>query len=125
MQLMKLNVATAAQSNACHQRSANASSNSARVNNQNTTTLPVDSAISGACQTEAGEIEPIALVTACAAEPRAKATANRPATTCRKSRNRDAASTSNKATVAARRAISRTASDIGAARSRHGIYEAF
>jgi hypothetical protein len=107
------------------QRSVNASSNSARVNNQNTTILPVDSAISGACQTETGETEPIALVTACAADPNAKTTASRPATRWRKSRNSEAANTSNKATVAARSAISRTASDIKAARSRHGIYETF
>ena len=46
MQLTKLKAATAAQISACHQRSLNVSSNSARVNSQNTTTLPVDSAIS-------------------------------------------------------------------------------
>ena len=60
MQLTKLNAATAAQISPCHQRNLKASSNSARVNSQNTTTLPVDSAISGACQTDTGEVAPIA-----------------------------------------------------------------
>ena len=59
MQLTKLNAATAAHSSACHQRNLNASSNSARVNSQNTTTLPVDSAINGACGIETGELQPI------------------------------------------------------------------
>src|ERR1700704_4207808 len=63
-QLMKLKPATAAQTSACHQRILNASSNSARVNSQNTTTLPVDIAINGACQIETSDVEPIALVTA-------------------------------------------------------------
>ena len=51
--------ATAAQISACHQRSLNVSSNSARVNSQNTTTLPVDSAISGACAADTGDVAPI------------------------------------------------------------------
>ena len=59
MQLPKLNVATAAQINACHQRNLRESSNSARVNSQNTTTLPVDSAINGACAIETGDVDPI------------------------------------------------------------------
>ena len=59
MQLTKLNAATAAQISACHQRSLNVSSNSARVNSQNTTTLPVDSAIRGACAGETGGVAPI------------------------------------------------------------------
>ena len=59
MQLTKLKAATAAQISACHQRSLNVSSNSARVNSQNTTTLPVDSAISGACATDTGDVAPI------------------------------------------------------------------
>src|SRR5690242_17773247 len=53
-QLTKLNAVTAAHSKPCHQRNLNASSNSARVNSQNTTALPVDKAISGACQVENG-----------------------------------------------------------------------
>ena len=57
MQLTKLNAATAAHTSACHQRSPNASSNSARVNSQNTTILPVDNAISGACQIETGDVD--------------------------------------------------------------------
>ena len=60
MQLTKLNATTAAQINACHQRNLKESSNSARVNSQSTTTLPVDSAISGACATETGVVAPIA-----------------------------------------------------------------
>ena len=59
MQLTKLKVATAAQTSACHQRSSNVSSNSARVNSQNTTTLPVDSAIRGACAADTGDVAPI------------------------------------------------------------------
>src|SRR5258708_23844779 len=59
-QLMKLKPATAAQTSACHQRILNASSNSARVNSQNTTMLPVDIAINGACQIETGDVEPLA-----------------------------------------------------------------
>ena len=59
MQLTKLKTATAAQTSACHQRSLKASSNSARVNSQNTTTLPVDSATTGACTIETGDVEPI------------------------------------------------------------------
>src|SRR6266852_2516518 len=58
-QLMKLKPATAAQSSACHQRILNVSSNSARVNSQNTTMLPVDSAINGACQIETGVVAPM------------------------------------------------------------------
>ena len=112
MQLTKLKAATAAQTSPCHQRSLNASSNSARVNSQNTTTLPVDSAISGACQIEIGDVEPIEQLTACAAEPNAKAAASRPASTVPKPRNSDAASTSSSATVAPRKAISRAESSI-------------
>src|ERR1041384_3928785 len=59
MQLTKLKAATAAQTTACHQRSPNVSSNSARVNSQNTTTLPVDSAIRGAWAGDTGGVAPI------------------------------------------------------------------
>jgi hypothetical protein len=59
MQMTKLNAATAAQTSPCHARNLKASSNSARVNSQNTTTLPVDSAISGACRIETGDVAPI------------------------------------------------------------------
>ncbi len=59
MQLTKLNAVTAAHISACHQRNLNASSNSARVNSQNTTTLPVDSAINGAYGSETGDVQPI------------------------------------------------------------------
>src|SRR4029453_790961 len=59
MQLTKLNATTAAQISACHQRSLNVSSNSARVNSQNTTTLPVDSAIRGAWAGDPGGVAPI------------------------------------------------------------------
>jgi len=59
IQLTKLKAATAAQTSACHPRNLNVSSNSARVNSQNTTILPVDSAISGACPIETGAVEPI------------------------------------------------------------------
>jgi hypothetical protein len=117
MQLTKLNTASAAQSSACHQRNLNESSNSARVNSQNTTTLPVESAISGAWKIETGADAPMPEVTAWAAEPSAKATARRPATTFRKSRNSVAASTSSRATVPARRARSITAGDIGSTRT--------
>ena len=86
VQLTKLNIVTAAQITPCHQRSSKDSSNSARVNSQNTTTLPVESAMTGACASETGGPMPIAEETACAAEPSAKATASRPATTWRKSR---------------------------------------
>src|SRR3954454_14567132 len=65
MQLTKLNAVTPAHTSACHQRNLNASSNSARVNSQNTTTLPVDSAISGAYPIEIGKLAPIENVTAC------------------------------------------------------------
>ena len=106
MQLTKLKAATAAQISACHQRSLNVSSNSARVNSQNTTTLPVDSAITGACTAATGDVAPIDAVTACAADPSAKAAANRPASTVPKPRNSDAASTSSSATVAPRKAMS-------------------
>jgi len=112
MQLTKLNATTAAHSSACHQRHLNVSSNSARVNNQNTTTLPVDSAINGACPNEIGNGDPIEALIACAAEPRAKAAASRPDSTVPKPRNSDAASTSNSATVAPRNAISRVGSSI-------------
>src|SRR5215472_9795530 len=69
MQLTKLNAATASQISPCHQRSAKPSSNSARQNSQNTTTLPVDRAIRGACQTEIADGAPILQAAACAAEP--------------------------------------------------------
>src|SRR5258705_13827980 len=59
-QLMKLKPATAAQTRACHQRILKASSNSARVNSQNTTMLPVDNATNGACQIETADVEPMA-----------------------------------------------------------------
>src|SRR5712672_2873371 len=59
-QLMKLKPATAAQTSAHHQRILKASSNSARVNSQNTTMLPVDIAINGACQIETSDVEPMA-----------------------------------------------------------------
>src|SRR5215207_5456488 len=71
MQLTKLKAATAAQISACHQRSLNVSSNSARVNSQNTTALPVDSAITGACSAATCDVAPIDAVTACAADPSA------------------------------------------------------
>src|SRR5215471_13073533 len=58
-QLTKLNAATAAQITPCHQRKRNSSSNNARVNSQNTTTLPLDSAISGACQAVTSDDAPI------------------------------------------------------------------
>ena len=106
MQLTKLKATTAAQISACHHRSLNASSNSARVNSQNTTTLPVDSAITGACAAATGDVAPIDAVTACAADPSAKAAANLPASTVPKPRNSDAASTSSSATVAPRKAMS-------------------
>src|SRR5215475_1667766 len=78
-QLMKLKPATAAQISACHQRKVKVSSNSARVNSQNTTTLPVESAIKGACQADTGGGTPIADVAACAADPNANGIASRPA----------------------------------------------
>jgi len=71
------------------------------VNSHNTTTLPVDSAISGACQADIGSVAPIAEIPACAADPSAKATARQPAVVCLKSRNSDAARTSNRAMAAA------------------------
>src|SRR6478752_4754151 len=46
----KLKAVTSAQTHPCHQRRRNSSSNRERVNNQNTTMVPVDIAISGACQ---------------------------------------------------------------------------
>src|SRR5258708_25198216 len=78
MQLTKLNAASAAQSSACHQRNLNESSNSARVNSQNTTTLPVETAISSAWEIETGVAAPMPEVTAWAAEPSAQAIARRP-----------------------------------------------
>src|SRR6185312_4808989 len=69
MQLTKLKATIASQTNPCHQRKVKASSNSARQNNQNTTTFPVESAISGACQAKTGDVLPIAEVAAWAAEP--------------------------------------------------------
>ena len=118
MQLTKLKAATAAQTSACHQRSVNASSNSARVNSQNTTTLPVDSAINGACATATGAVVPIDEVTACAAEPSAKAAASRPASTVPKPRYSEAASTKSSATVAPRNAMSMVENDIRSVRRR-------
>src|SRR3954449_3335926 len=59
-QLAKLKPATAAQESTCHQRIRKASSNSARVNSQNSTMLPVEIAINGACQSETTGGEPIA-----------------------------------------------------------------
>src|SRR4029453_8921904 len=59
MQLTKLKTATATQISACHQRSLNVSSNNARVNSQNTTTLPVDTAIKGAWAIHIGGVVPI------------------------------------------------------------------
>ena len=67
MQLTKLKAATASHTRPCHQRRANPSSNSARQNSQNTTTLPVESAISGACQADTAGSAPIPAVAACAA----------------------------------------------------------
>src|SRR5450755_1884822 len=58
-QLTKLKAVTAIQIGPCHQRILKASSNSARVNNQNTTTFPVESAINGACQIENGTVTPM------------------------------------------------------------------
>src|SRR5580658_9842732 len=115
MQLTRLKAVTAAQTSACHHRSSNASSNSARVNSQNTTILPVDSASNGTCQFDTGD-GPIAEVTAWATDPSAKAAASRPATTFPKSRNNDAASSINSATVAARNAISGAESSISSSR---------
>src|SRR3954447_22727381 len=112
MQLTKLKVATAAQIKACHQRNLREYSKNAGVNSQSTTTLPVDSAINGACATKTGVVAPIPEVTACAAEPSASAIASRPATTLRKSRSSDADSTRSRATVPARKARSRAKSDI-------------
>src|SRR5579859_3960885 len=66
MQLTKLRAVTASQISPCHQRKRKASSNSARANSQNTTTVPVETAISGACQTDTDEATPIAEVAACA-----------------------------------------------------------
>jgi len=63
-QLTKLKPATAAQISTCHKRILKASSNSARVNSQNTTMLPVEIATSGACQIETGAVEPMAEATA-------------------------------------------------------------
>ncbi len=80
-QLTKLNAATASQISACHHRKEKASSNSARQNSQNTTTLPVDNASSGACQNETADMGPMPEIAAWAAEPSAKAIASRPATT--------------------------------------------
>jgi hypothetical protein len=100
-------------------RSVKASSNNARVNSQNTTTLPVDSAINGACQIEAGDVAPIADVAACAADPSANAIASRPPTVRLKSRWSETARTSSKATLAARNASSTVASGIRSSRSRN------
>ncbi|MBB4383116.1 hypothetical protein GGD61_007815 [Bradyrhizobium sp. SBR1B] len=52
----KLKAVTSAQTHPCHQRRRNSSSNRERVNSQNTTMVPVDNAISGACQSEIGEV---------------------------------------------------------------------
>src|SRR5215470_1241913 len=82
-QLTKLKAATASQISPCHQRKTKASSNSARQNSQNTTTLPVESAISGACQAAIADVTLNADVAAWAAEPMAKATASLPATELR------------------------------------------
>ncbi len=54
----KLKAVTSAQTNPCHQRKRNASSNSARVNSQNTTMFPVDNAISGACHAGISDVTP-------------------------------------------------------------------
>ena len=79
--------------------------------------LPVDSAISGACEMEIGDVEPIEELTACAADPNANAAASRPARTVPKPRNSDAASTNSSATVAPRKAISRVESSINSAQA--------
>jgi len=115
--LAKLNAATMSQTSPCHARSAKASSNSARQNSQNTTTLPVESAISGACQAEIAAGAPIVQTAACTAVPSASAMASRPAVECLKSRTSAAASTRSKPTVAARNASSTAASDIQSIRS--------
>lgn len=54
----KLKAVTSPQTSPCHQRKRKSSSNSARVNSQNTTILPVDSAISGACQAGTNDVTP-------------------------------------------------------------------
>ncbi len=59
VQLTKLNTATAAHTSPCQARSLNDSSNSARVNSQNTTTLPVEIATSGAWPIEIGDVDAI------------------------------------------------------------------
>jgi len=115
--LAKLKAATRSQTSPCQALSANASSNSARQNSQNTTTLPVESAISGACQAETAKGEPMVQTMACTAEPSASATASRPAVECLKSRTSAAASTRSRPTVAARNASSTAASDIQSVRS--------
>src|SRR5262249_3575105 len=111
MQLAKLKAATAGQTSAGQARGAKPSANSARVNNQNTTTLPVDSAINRGCQADSAAT-PIFTGAACVAEPSAKRTASRPAALCLTSRNSEAASTSSNAMDAARRAISTRENDI-------------
>jgi hypothetical protein len=104
--------ATAVQASACHPRSLNVSSNSARANSQNTTTFAVDSAISGARHGVTGVANPRAELTAWATVPKARAIARRPAAVPLKSRANNAASNSSNATVPARKAISHVASDI-------------
>jgi hypothetical protein len=59
-QLTRLMPSTAAQGSACQARSSNLSSNSALANSQNTTTLPVDNAISGARHHVTGVANPAA-----------------------------------------------------------------
>ena len=112
MQLTKLNAATAAQTSACHQRSLKASSNSARVNSQNTTTLPVDSAISGACADRNRRRRTDRVGHGMRRRPQRKADGQPSGEHVPKPRNSDAASTSSRATVAPRNARSRVESSI-------------
>lgn len=66
-------------------------------------TVPVETAIKGACRMETAGATPTAEIAACIAKPRVRAMANRPAVLILKSRNSEAAS-SSMATVAARNA---------------------
>jgi hypothetical protein len=111
-QLTRLMPTTAAQGSTCQARSSNASSKSALANSQNTTTFPVDSAISGARHGVSEVGNPAAELTACAADPKAKAMARRPGDMLRKSRNSNAASSSSNDAVPARKARSSVGSNI-------------
>src|SRR6202043_3494178 len=105
-QLTRLKATTAAHGSACQRRNRNPSSNSARANSQNTTTLPVETAINTACHGATGGENPAVAGNACAAEPNAKAIARRPAAASLESRNKSAASSSNNVVVPAPNASS-------------------